>query len=838
MGTQSRTNPQREAVRRIFSGQIGIAVCMVLGLAMPAPAQTQAAMLPVALPSAIAYDAQGNLFIADTSNQVVRELSAAGLVTTVAGSGVQGFAGDNGPATAAELDSPMGLAVDAAGNLYIADSHNHRIRMVTAATGIITTIAGTGTAGDSGDNGAARAAALDLPRAVALDSVGNVYVADTGNHRIRRIAAASGTITTVAGKGVEGFGGDGGPATVASIDSPGGLALDAAGNLYLADTHNGRVRKVGAATGVIATVAGVGVTGGGVQQFGGDGGPATASGLALPRGLTLDTAGNLYVADSANHRIRRISPAGTITTIAGDGIEAFAGDGTPAVTASLDSPRSVAVSPGGLVTLADSGNQRVRQLDALPSPGPNIQTIAGVGATGLAASTLALAGPSMIAYGSGIVTATLSATSPATGSVTFVDTGGGSAVTLGTVVLSATGSASFNTTTLSAGTHTLVATYPGDATHGSAQAPSLAIVVTPLPVTAAPSPASILYGQAVPLLSGVLSGVLPQDAGNVTAVFASGAGTLSPVGSYPITAALTGSAAGDYTITLSPASLTIAKATSLATLWNATGNPSVGLPVTLNAQVASTTSGVPTGSIALLDGATVLAGAPLSAAGSATFTTSALALGTHTLSAAYSGDANFLASDSAIATVVVGVAPDFSLASSGLTTQAVSAGSAATYAFSVAMQGAALASPITLAVQGAPVGATASLNPTSLPPGGAVTSFTLTIQTPVVALEKSPERIGARPSGDFSGSSGWVAVLLLPALGFSRRWRRLGSRGSFLALAAACLLLTALTGCGDRVNTAPELTNAKSYTITVTGTATGPTGNALVHSVKVTLQVL
>src|ERR1039458_8347149 len=223
------------------------------------------------------------------------ELSAAGVVTTVAGNGVQGFAGDNGPAIAAELDTPMGLAVDATGNLYIADSHNHRVRVVTAATGVIATVAGTGAAGFFGDGGPAKAAMLDLPTALALDSAGNVYVADTDNHRIRRIAAATGKIATVAGNGVEGFAGDAGPATAASIDSPSGLAVDAAGNLYLADTHNGRVRAGAAATGGISTLAGVGAVGGNVQAFGGDGGPATAAGMVLPRGLTLDAAGELYI---------------------------------------------------------------------------------------------------------------------------------------------------------------------------------------------------------------------------------------------------------------------------------------------------------------------------------------------------------------------------------------------------------------------------------------------------------------------------------------------------------------------------------------------------------------
>ena len=222
------------------------------------------------LPSATAFDAAGNLYFAETGNHVVRKVTSAGIITTVAGNGVQGFAGDGGLATSAELDSPAGLALDAAGDLYIADSHNQRIREVNAATGIIATIAGTGAAGFSGDGGAATAAKLDLPTALAFDTAGNLYLADTNNHRVRRIAAATGAITTIAGNGVEAFTGDNGPATSASIDSPNGLALDAAGNLYIADTHNGRVREVSAASGLISTVAGAGVVGGNAQSFGGD----------------------------------------------------------------------------------------------------------------------------------------------------------------------------------------------------------------------------------------------------------------------------------------------------------------------------------------------------------------------------------------------------------------------------------------------------------------------------------------------------------------------------------------------------------------------------------------
>ena len=513
-----------------------------------AQAQTPAAP-PLLLPSAIVFDAQGNLYFADTGNHIIREYSVAGVLTTFAGSGVQGYSGDNGPAKAAELDSPQGLALDAAGNLYIADSHNHRIREV-ATGGTITTFAGTGVAGFSGDNGQASAAQFDLPTALAFDSAGNLYVADTNNHRIRRIAATTAVVTTIAGNGMEAFAGDNGLATAASIDSPNGLAIDPAGNLYIADTHNGRVREVSAATRMISTVAGVGFASGNVQGFGGDGGAATAAGMALPRGLILDAAGNLYVADSANQRIRRISTSGTITTVAGQGTEAFAGDNAPAAAASLDTPRAVAISPAGLLTLADTENQRIRQLDALPAPGPDIHTIPW--SVGTAPETLSVSGPSQTAYGSGSLSATFTSGALATGSVTFQDTTGGTVIPLGTATLVANGTgveaAFFSIAGLSAGAHSIIAVYAGDATHASAQSPVFALTVTPLSIVATPNPASILYGQAIPALTGVLTGVLPQDAGNVAAAFSTSALPLSPAGIYPITAALSGSAAGNYPV--------------------------------------------------------------------------------------------------------------------------------------------------------------------------------------------------------------------------------------------------------------------------------------------------
>lgn len=214
---------------------------------------------------------------------------ANGYIYTYAGDGVPGYSGDGGPATSAGLFQPSDAALDAAGNIYIADTYNNRIRKVEAATGMIATIAGNGTQGYSGDGGPATSAEFCLPSGIVLDAAGNLYIADWCNNRIRKVDALTGIITTFAGGGV---GGDGGPATNAGIEAPFSPALDSSGNLYFGDLGNDRVRKVDAATGIITTVAGDGIF-----SYSGDGGPATSAELYFPYGVALDAAGNLYIAD-------------------------------------------------------------------------------------------------------------------------------------------------------------------------------------------------------------------------------------------------------------------------------------------------------------------------------------------------------------------------------------------------------------------------------------------------------------------------------------------------------------------------------------------------------------
>lgn len=336
-------------------------------------------------PTALALDARGNLYIADTGNHRIRRVAPDGTVTTVAGSGTPGFSGDGGPATAAALLRPEGVTVDATGNLFIADTGNQRIRKVTLS-GRISTVAGSGQYGYGGDGGPATGARLYQPAGLAAGADGSVYVADQSNHRIRRLGP-DGQMTTVAGTGDPGFGGDGGPALQAEVSGATGLAAGPDGSLYVADTNNHRIRRV-APDGVVSTLAGDASPG-----FRGDGGPAAMARLRYPRAVALDASGNLYVADTGNQRIRRIAPDGTITTVAGSGEAGLAGDGGPATGARLQDPQAVAAGADGRVYIADTGNHRIREV----LPGGAIRTlgVSGLrspGALALDAAGLALAG--------------------------------------------------------------------------------------------------------------------------------------------------------------------------------------------------------------------------------------------------------------------------------------------------------------------------------------------------------------------------------------------------------------------------------------------------------------
>lgn len=399
---------------RGFSGDGGPATSASLNLAS----------CPGCAIDGLAVDRAGNLYISDTFNHRVRKLSPDGMINTVIGNGTVGFSGDGGPAASARL-TPAGLGFDTTGNLYIADFGNHRIRMVRP-DGIISTVAGNGTAGFSGDGGPATNAALNSPRSVAVDGAGNLYIADIFNFRVRKVSP-NGIITTIAGTGINSCPQPGAPAVNSSLSFPPAVAVDEIGTLYISSCG---VRKV-TADGTLASVVGVGATslafagrtlylsvdvtgqirrvtpdgvistiaGTSLSNFSGDGGPAYLASLSLsgPMGLSVDAAGNVLIADQFNHRVRRVDTSGNISTVAGNGNQSFSGDGGPATAASLNSPQGVTADGLGNLYVVDTSNSRVRKVD----PAGMISTVAG-GRAGFSgdggpATGSALSGPADVA---------------------------------------------------------------------------------------------------------------------------------------------------------------------------------------------------------------------------------------------------------------------------------------------------------------------------------------------------------------------------------------------------------------------------------------------------------
>lgn len=302
----------------------------------------------------LVYDTAGNLYVSDTFNDKIRKIATDGTITTVAGTGTPGFGGDGGPAGSAQLHSPLELAVAPDGSLLVADVDNHRIRTI-AADGTISTVAGDGTYGDAGDGGPATSASLSEPVSVAVAPDGTVFVADYRAHRIRRIAP-DGTIHPYAGTGTAGFSGDGAVAAAATLNQPSSLVLDPVGNLYVADSGNHRVRRI-TPDGVIRTVAGTGTA-----SSTGDGGAATSATLITPTGLALDRSGVLYVADQSGYRIRKIDTDGLISTLAGSGLLGSTGNNGQASAARLNRPRALTVAADGAVLVADAGNHQIRRI--------------------------------------------------------------------------------------------------------------------------------------------------------------------------------------------------------------------------------------------------------------------------------------------------------------------------------------------------------------------------------------------------------------------------------------------------------------------------------------------
>lgn len=373
----------------------------------------------VNFPSGVVLDTTGDLFIADTDNFVIREVSG-GNIQTVIGNLTLAFSGDGGSPANAELNYPGNVYVDGSGDIFIADSLNSAIREVVASTGNILTIAGNGTACASsttacGDNAAAASAQLNNPYGLALDASGNLYIADTENHRIRvvntgtasitiaGVAILGGDIATVAGTGTAGYTGDGALASAAELFSPSGVFVDPSGNIFIADTNNHVIREVSESTGFISTIAGNGTQCAQSSVSCGDGEAATAAQLSIPTGVALDSAGNIYIADEGSNRVRAVNPstaavtlanvpiaAGDIATVAGTGVGGYSGDGAAAITAELAGPENVVLDASGNIFISDTENFVLREVIASSGfiatvAGNNTQGFAGDGGTSLSA---------------------------------------------------------------------------------------------------------------------------------------------------------------------------------------------------------------------------------------------------------------------------------------------------------------------------------------------------------------------------------------------------------------------------------------------------------------------
>jgi sugar lactone lactonase YvrE len=589
---------------------------------------------PIFLPGGVVVDGAGNLYLADTLNQRVRRVDAVtGLISTVAGTGSVGDTGDGGPGTQALVSSPAGLALDGVGALYIADTGNHAIRRLDLTTGIITTVAGTlGQEGYTGDGSAATAAKLNSPEGVCFDLNGNMIVTDTGNSVVRKVDATTGNISTIAGTGTAGYNGDNRSAVTAFLNTPWSTAVGPDGSLYISDRQNYRIRKVNA--GLISTVAGTGA-----QSFSGDAGPATSATLNEPSATYLDPAGDLFIADTGNNRIRLVgATTGTISTISGTGDEQYGGDGGPANMADMYGPNALFVDSSGDLYLTDTFHNRIREINALAvtlnyatirvnqvSP-PQAEGLVNAGNANLDVSQFALVNAALGPTTTCAVATPLVAAGTCTLGVEFAPTMVGSPIT-GTVTVD------------SDGLTTPVITLTGDV---------LSVNPTSVVVTSNNNPSlltqSVTFTATVSSANNALTGtVVFYDGTTQICSVAIGAGNQAvcststlTLGSHNITASYSGDTQ-DASCTSAILVQVVKQAPTL--VLSVSPNPAVVNSTVTLSFTATATTGTPTGTAAFYDGTTLLSTANLSS-GTASYPTTLLAIGTHVLTVQYSGDAS------------------------------------------------------------------------------------------------------------------------------------------------------------------------------------------------------
>ncbi len=668
-----------------------------------------AASVALGLPQGISYDAAGDLYVADSKNHQVTRTDPSGQLTVIAGTGQQGFAGDGAPATVAELNAPMAAVLDAAGNVYIADTGNQRIRRVDV-NGSITTIAGNGTAGFGGDGGPAIAASLRAPSALALDATGALLIADTGNHRIRKLRN-DGTIVTVAGSGAEGDDGDGGPALTAALEQPSGLTVLPDGRVLIADKAARRVRVLNT-DGTIAAYA-------------------VGSNLALrsPAGLAVDVSGTVYAVDSGNQQVVQGGVNGG-SVLAGSGEQGALTTGSP-TGSPLNAPAAVATRANGDIAVSDRLNHQVQRIT---------QTTLAFGSIPVGKSSSA--------------------------QTLTVQDGGSSALQ----VLAISVPANFSV-----------------AQGGSCGA---------APFTLQPGASCTLPLTFLPTAQGATAAT-----GQVQ---------------------VAGSAAGEFFLTGTGIAGGVL-ANSITALQSNGSISYAGAPVSLSATVAGSLLNAPTGNVTFYDNANGISTMAL-AAGKANLVTSSMQSGPHTVRAIYSGDAVYSTSSSPSTSITVVPAPDFVLSASASSYSGTLGGSIIVPLTVIPMSG-TLNHVVQFAVAGLPVGATATFLPASLTLGGDSVPLTLTVQLPATV---------GHVHLPFSRRQFPLCAVLVGALLLYRR------RSAAALLCAGLCVPLLLSGCGSGFKagvTQDDLSGTHNYTAVVTATTTGVLGSPLAHSSSIGLVV-
>ena len=773
----------------------------------------------LANPFSMAADAAGNVYVADRDNHRVRRIDTTGNITTVARNGEQGFFGDGGLATSASLNSPTAVAVDTNGNIYIADSNNNRIRVVS--NGNINTFAGNGTAGYSGDGGAATSASLYTPRGVAVDANGVVYIADTNNHVVRKVSG--GTISTIAGNAQQqGFYGDNGTAGSAGLDTPKGVAVDATGKVYVADSNNHRVRLLSGAT--LSTFAG-----NGTAAYSGDGGAATSAAIAFPLGVSLDAMGNIFVADSNNHVIRRVGSTGTITTIAGKGEQGFFGDAGGPNAAVLDTPSGV-LPLNGNVFIADLNNQRIRrttatllmfanQIVGTQSPVQTV-TVTNSGNAALTLSSVAASSPSFALASSGTCGVTFPVSVPASMSCTLDVVFDPLAVGLinasFSVVNNAAGSPQLITVTgtgLQDGT--TLALVSSQLVSNVNSPVSFTATITPTTPTTAPTPTgTVVFSDGAANLGTV--NVSASAASFTTSSLTAGAHTI--IATYSGDTLYTGSTANLTQKVIGPPNIQL-----VSSLNPSTPNVNVTFTVTV-----SSSNGTPTGTVIFNDGSTALTIAlPLDGSGVAAFSTATLAPGTHPITALYSGDANFPTVTSPIVSQRV---EDYTIvvmpASASIKT-----GHSASFMITTTPLG-GFSSPVTLQCTNLPQYASCDFEPPTVTPNGAAITSKLVVKTEMFQAQVRQQR------ERFPWNPGWpVTILAAAGMVFLAAFRpRAFRRPAMVWSAITVVALITLTSCAGIPPSAILKTPPGDYTIIVN--SSGNVGAvAEMHTVNVAVTV-